>query len=77
MAINGNLDMQVLSKDNIPVIENNLPKNKKHMIKVYDSLNHMFQHCTPVTSLDYGSIEETISPEVLQDLVTWIKQVNN
>ena len=77
MAINGNLDMQVLSKDNIPVIENNLPKNKKHMIKVYDSLNHMFQHCTPVTSLDYGSIEETISPEVIQDLVTWIKQVNN
>ena len=73
MALNGTLDMQVLSKDNLPVIKENLPANDKHLIKEYDSLNHLFQHCTPATSLSYGGIEETISEEVLHDIVAWIK----
>ena len=73
MALNGNLDMQVLSKDNLPVIKENLPANVKHLIKEYDSLNHLFQHCTPATALSYGAIEETISEEVLHDIVAWIK----
>ena len=73
MALNGTLDMQVLSKDNLPVIKENLPANVKHLIKEYDSLNHLFQHCTPATALSYGAIEETISEEVLHDIVAWIK----
>lgn len=72
MALNGALDLQVLSKDNLPVIKANLPHNDKHLIKEYDSLNHLFQHCTPVTSLNYGGIEETISEEVLRDMADWI-----
>ena len=73
MALNGTLDMQVLSKDNLPVIKENLPANDKHLIKEYDSLNHLFQHCIPATALSYGAIEETISEEVLHDIVAWIK----
>ena len=73
MALNGTLDMQVLSKDNLPVIKDNLPANDKHLIKEYDSLNHLFQHCIPATALSYGAIEETISEEVLHDIVAWIK----
>ena len=72
MALNGTLDLQVLSKDNLPVIKANLPYNDKHLIKEYDSLNHLFQHCTPVTALNYGGIEETISEEVLRDMADWI-----
>ena len=72
MALNGNLDLQVLCKDNLPVIKKNLPSNDKHLIKEYDSLNHLFQHCTPTTALNYGGIEETISEEVLNDIATWI-----
>ncbi len=72
MALNGTLDLQVLSKDNLPVIKANLPHNDKHLIKEYDSLNHLFQHCTPVTALNYGGIEETISEEVLRDMADWI-----
>lgn len=75
MALNGTLDLQVLSKDNLPVIQENLPRNEKHLIKEYDSLNHLFQHCTPTTALNYGAIEETISEEVLQDLVKWVLSV--
>ncbi|MBR4922675.1 MAG: alpha/beta hydrolase, partial [Bacteroidaceae bacterium] len=75
MALNGTLDMQVLSKDNLPVIKENLPANDKHLIKEYDSLNHLFQHCTPATSLSYGGIEETISKEVLEDIANWINSL--
>ena len=72
MALNGTLDLQVLSKDNLPVIKANLPHNEKHLIKEYDSLNHLFQRCTPVTALNYGGIEETTSEEVLRDVADWI-----
>ena len=75
MALNGTLDLQVLSSDNLPVIKDNLPKNKKSVIKEYDNLNHLFQHCTPTTALNYGAIEETISEEVLNDIANWIKSL--
>ena len=75
MALNGTLDLQVLSKDNLPVIKANLPHNEKHLIKEYDSLNHLFQRCTPVTALNYGGIEETVSEEVLRDVADWIMNV--
>ena len=72
MALNGTLDLQVLSKDNLPIIKANLPHNDQHLIKEYDSLNHLFQHCTTVTTLNYGGIEETISEEVLWNIADWI-----
>lgn len=72
MALNGNLDLQVLSDDNLPIIRAYLPYNDKSLIKEYDGLNHLFQHCTPATSLSYGTIEETLAVEVLDDIVNWI-----
>ena len=75
MALNGTLDLQVLSKDNLPVIKENLPKNKKSLIKEYDGLNHLFQHCTPANALNYGAIEETISEDVLTDMINWINLI--
>lgn len=75
MALNGTLDLQVLSKDNITAIKDNLPSNKKNLIKEYDALNHLFQHCTYATAMNYGAIEETFSEEVLNDMVNWIKTV--
>ncbi len=75
MAVNGNLDLQVLSRDNLPIIDKNLTRNKKNFIKEYDGLNHLFQHCTPATALNYGAIEETISEEVLNDMINWINTI--
>lgn len=74
-ALNGTLDMQVISKDNIPVIRENLPENPISQIKEYESLNHLFQHCTVQNSLLYGAIEETISEEVLEDISAWINSI--
>ena len=75
MALNGDLDMQVLSRDNLPIIEKNLPHNEKSLIKEYKGLNHLFQHTTPSVGLNYGSIEETISEEVLRDIHSWIEAI--
>lgn len=75
MALNGKLDLQVISDDNLPVIRENLPYNEKNLIKEYESLNHLFQHCTLATAFAYGSIEETISKEVLNDIVNWIGSI--
>ena len=73
-ALNGSNDLQVLSKDNLPILRDNLPENGRNVIKVYDALNHLFQHCTYANALNYGAIEETISKEVLEDIAGWIKR---
>jgi pimeloyl-ACP methyl ester carboxylesterase len=74
-ALNGTLDMQVICKDNIPVIREGLPENPSSQIKEYESLNHLFQHCTIQNCLLYGTIEETISEEVLEDISAWINSI--
>lgn len=75
MALNGSKDCQVVASQNLPAIRRCLPANKLHQIKEYPDLNHLFQHCTTGLPAEYGDIEETFSPEVLQDMVTWIQQI--
>ena len=72
MVINGDLDSQVISSLNLPAIRQLLPSSKKNLIKEYPSLNHLFQHCKTGNPTEYNSIEETFSPEVLDDMVKWI-----
>lgn len=74
MAINGDKDCQVISTLNLPSIRQLLQKNKRHLVKEYPSLNHLFQHCQTGLPTEYGNIEETISPEVLTDITKWIKE---
>ena len=71
-ALNGNRDCQVISSQNLEAIRRLLPPSKKNLIKEYADLNHLFQHCTTGLPTEYGQIEETISPEVLQDITQWI-----
>ena len=75
MAINGSMDMQVNATSNLGTISRLLPKSKANMIKEYAGLNHLFQHCTTGAIDEYGKIEETISPEVLADIASWIVNV--
>lgn len=74
-ALNGDRDCQVLSSQNLPSLQRLLPKNKRNLIKEYPGLNHLFQHSTTGLPTEYGQIEETISPEVLQDIVQWIQRL--
>lgn len=43
-------------------------------IKVYPGLNHLFQHSDTGSPAEYGTIEETMSPEALEDIATWINK---
>ncbi len=69
LALNGAMDIQVLSERNIPLLQRLLPTAET---KIYPNLNHLFQ-TTSSSLTNYYDIEETISPEVLQDIVAWIK----
>ena len=74
LAINGSRDIQVISLLNLAGIKAHLKPNPKNIIKEYPSLNHLFQHCKTGNVSEYRMIEETISPEVLEDIVRFIKQ---
>ncbi|MFG6386292.1 MAG: alpha/beta hydrolase [Muribaculaceae bacterium] len=69
-ALNGSLDTQVNSTDNLAVIKKNMPKA---VTKEYPGLNHLFQHATTGEITEYADITETISPEVLADICSFIK----
>ena len=71
-ALNGDRDCQVISKQNLTAIKQLLPESTQNCIKEYPELNHLFQHCTTGLPTEYGQIEETISPEVLNDIAEWI-----
>ena len=60
---------------NMPVLRRLLPRNKHHLLKEYAGLNHLFQHCETGRPDEYYKIEETISEEVLSDIVGWIKRL--
>ena len=72
LALNGKKDTQVEYKQNLEVLENGL-SNCSHETVAYDNLNHLFQHCTNGSIVEYHQIEETISQEVLDKIISWIK----
>ena len=72
LALNGTKDTQVDCDANTTRIEKGLA-NCKHSIKKIDGVNHLFQHCNTGIITEYQQIEETISPEVLQEVAEWIK----
>lgn len=77
-ALNGTKDLQVPAKENLTAIKSALDKgkNRKVLIREYPDLNHLFQNSTTGAPSEYGKIEETMSPQVLEDISAWIlKQV--
>ena len=77
MAVNGELDCQVNCDMNLNAIRNKLQENAKSEIKSYPGLNHLFQHARTGLINEYGEIDETISPEVIADVVNWILKVQD
>ena len=77
-AINGENDQQVPAEKNITAIEKALKEGGNHQVqtKIYPALNHLFQESTTGHTDEYAQIEQTISPEVLSDIITWLKKMN-
>ena len=74
MAINGSLDTQVLPSSNLAVIRDNLQLKEGDIVREYEGLNHLFQHSKTGAVAEYLKLEETISPEVLNDITTFVQR---
>jgi len=74
LVLNGDLDLQVSSKQNLPVISKALKEagNKDVTIVDLPKLNHFFQTCETGAVAEYAKIEETIAPSVLSLIGDWI-----
>lgn len=72
LALGGDKDMNVPVSINVPALKQYLPKNKRNVIKTYPGLSHLFQHSATGSPQEAVNIEETIAPEVLNDIAAWI-----
>jgi hypothetical protein len=74
LALNGEKDLQVSAKENLPAIEKALRSSGNESIKTVKlaGLNHLFQHCKTGLPAEYSSIEETFSPDALKIISDWI-----
>lgn len=74
LALNGENDVQVSSKENLAIISAALEAagNKDYTVKSFPQLNHLFQTSQTGSPNEYGEISETISPLVLETISDWI-----
>ncbi len=74
LALNGEKDTQIAADVNLTAIEKALRSGGNTNIRTikFPGLNHLFQHCRSGLPAEYGKIEETISPEVLEAMASWI-----
>ena len=70
LMIYGEKDTQVAPELNVPGLEN-MPANIT--VRTFTGLNHMMQHCETGKVQEYRDIEETISPDVLDTIVNFIR----
>jgi pimeloyl-ACP methyl ester carboxylesterase len=74
LAVNGSQDIQVAAGPNLEAIRFNMPQNKDTTCSEIPGLNHFFQHCKSCTVQEYGELEETFAPEVLNAMENWLKE---
>ena len=75
LALNGTKDIQVNAENNLNALRNGLHPDKRHRIESVEGTNHLFQHCTTGAVTEYREIEQTIAPEVLETIITWISEL--
>lgn len=74
LALNGENDLQISSKENLALISAALKagKNKDFTVKSFPKLNHLFQTSRTGLPGEYKTIDETIAPQVLEIITDWI-----
>jgi uncharacterized protein len=79
LAMNGEKDLQVPAKENLPLVEAALKAggNTKYKIVAMPGLNHLFQTAITGGGSEYGKIEETFSPTALKVIGDWILEITN
>ena len=77
LLLNGSKDLQVIASQNLPGYEKIIADYGKTnlILRELPDLNHLFQHCETGSPNEYYEIEETISPEVLELIVEFVKGI--
>lgn len=74
LFLNGTLDLQVLSFQNVSALEELVSKYCLEDVAIYEmeGLNHLFQHAETGNPTEYADIPETFSEEALEIVSGWI-----
>jgi len=74
LALYGSKDLQVPPSQNLPALKTALAAggNKDVQAEELPGLNHLFQHAQTGAPTEYGGIEETMAPVVLDNVSSWI-----
>jgi fermentation-respiration switch protein FrsA (DUF1100 family) len=74
LARDGERDLQVDARANLPAIAAALKEggNQDVTTRELPGLNHLFQTCKTGAVSEYGAIEETLAPVVLETIGDWI-----
>ncbi len=75
LLLNGSKDLQVIASQNLSGYEKIIAEHGKTNLTLHElpNLNHLFQHCETGSPNEYFEIDETISPEVLEMIVAFVK----
>lgn len=68
----GSNDMQIIAGENLEAIRQLTKENPNVTVREMPGLNHLFQTSTTGMPQEYATIEETLSPKLLEDLSGWI-----
>jgi uncharacterized protein len=77
LALNGEKDTQVMWESNLSAIKQAVNSNGNNSVTTYHyaGLNHLFQNCISGLPKEYGEIEQTFAPEVLENINSWLTQL--
>ncbi|MEX2602040.1 MAG: alpha/beta fold hydrolase [Balneolaceae bacterium] len=77
LALFGSNDRQVTPAENLPAVEAALQRSgtNTYLVKELPGLNHMFQQSETGYVSEYNQIEQTISPLVIEEIITWINSL--
>lgn len=76
LAVIGEKDVQVVSKDNLPPLQAALAAAPTDNVRVatFPHLNHLLQTAETGLPAEYGMIEETIAPAALELITDWVSE---
>ena len=77
LAINGEKDLQVSPKQNLPAVRKALEAagNENFVVEELPGLNHLFQTAKTGAPREYAELEETMSPVALARIAGWISRL--
>jgi hypothetical protein len=77
LVVNGELDLQVDPKLNLPEIRKAFETAAKSNFEIVElaKLNHLFQTAKTGSPTEYAKIEETIAPSALETITAFLQRV--